>query len=162
MPAPPGPRGGLFGSFREVMADRLSVLTRYARQYGDVVGFRLGPMRVALVSGPALIEEVLKTRAKSFHKGIVEQLVRPTTGNGILLSEGDYWKRQRRMVAPPMHKARIAGYADIMVQVAERISDGFGDGTRDVYEDMTRIGLAIAARALFDLDVEGEAAAFGA
>jgi cytochrome P450 len=164
MPLPPGPRGGLIlGTFREVMGDRLNVLQRYAREYGDVVGFRLGPMRAALVSGPPLIEEVLQTRAKSFYKGLNENLVRPTTGNGILLSEGDFWKRQRRMVAPPLHKARIAGYATTMVQVAERISDGFSDGeTRDLYEDMTRIGLAIAARTLFDVDVEGEAAAFGA
>src|SRR5689334_9995113 len=105
MPAPPGPRGGfLLGSFREVMGNQLTVLPRYHKEYGDVVGMRLGPMRAVLVSSPPLIEEVLQTRAKSFHKGIVEQLVRPTTGNGILLSEGDFWKRQRRMVAPPMHK----------------------------------------------------------
>jgi len=163
MPAPPGPRGGLFlGVFREVMGDRLAALPRLQREYGDVVGFRLGPMRACLVSAPPLIEEVLQTRAKSFHKGAVSQLVRPTTGNGILLSEGDFWKRQRRMVQPPMHKARIAGYASTMVQIAERISDGFTDGeVRDLYEDMTRIGLAIAARTLFDVDVEGEAASFG-
>jgi cytochrome P450 len=163
MSPPPGPRGGLFlGIFREFMRDRLSAVTRYAREYGDVVGFRIGPVRAALVSKPELIEEVLQTRAKSFQKGMNEQLVRPTTGNGILLSEGDFWKRQRRMVAPPLHKARIAGYADTMVGVAERVTDAFTDGeSRDVYEDMTRIGLAIAARTLFDVDVEGEAAAFG-
>jgi cytochrome P450 len=164
MPLPPGPRGGFFfGSFREFLRDRMSMLTRYARDYGDVVGFRLGPLRTVLLSAPPLIEEVLQTRAKSFHKGINENLVRPTAGNGILLSEGDFWKRQRRMVAPPLHKARIAGYAATMVQIAERITDGFVDGeTRDLYEDMMRIGMAIAARTLFDVDIEGEAAAFGA
>jgi cytochrome P450 len=61
-----------------------------------------------------------------------------------------------------MHKARIAGYAETMVRVAERVSGEFHDGeTRDLYEDMTRIGLAIAAKALFDVDIEGEAAGFG-
>jgi cytochrome P450 len=159
---PPGPRGEfLLGSYREVMPNRLAVLTRYARDYGDVVGLRLGPLRVTLVSHPELIEEVLVTRAKLFHKGINEQLVRPAGGNGIFLSEGDFWKRQRRMVAPPLHKARIASYAETMVRVAERVADGFKDGeTRDLYEDTTEIGLAIAAKTLFGVDVQ-QARGFG-
>jgi cytochrome P450 len=163
-PAPPGPKGGfLLGQYREMMADRLAAVTRWARDHGDVVRLRLGPLRAALVSKPELIEEVLVTRAKSFHKGVNEQLVRPTAGNGIFLSEGDYWKRQRRMVSPPMHKARVAGYGDTMVRIAELVSSRWQDGEeRDFYEEMTRIGLAIAAKTLFDADVEGEAAHFGA
>jgi cytochrome P450 len=158
---PPGPKGGLvLGSFREIMRDRLDVLTRYARDYGDVVRMRVGPARVTLVSHPELVEDVLVSRARLFHKGFNEQMVRPAAGNGIFLSEGDFWKRQRRMVAPPLHKARIAGYASTMVDVAERVVAGFADGeVRDLYEDMTGIGLAIAARTLFGVDVR-EAAGF--
>jgi cytochrome P450 len=158
---PPGPRGGfLLGSFREVISDQLAVLPRYAREHGDVVGMRFGPFRTVLVSHPNLIEEVLATRAKLFHKGVNEQMIRPAAGNGIFLSEDDFWKRQRRMVAPPMHKARIAGYAQTMVEVAERTADKFADGeVRDLYEDMTGVGLAIAAKTLFGVDVR-EAAGF--
>jgi cytochrome P450 len=158
---PPGPRGGFFlGSFREVMSDQLSVLPRYAREHGDVVGMRFGPFRAVMLSHPNLIEDVLATRAKLFHKGYNEQMIRPAAGNGIFLSEDDFWKRQRRMVAPPMHKARIAGYAQTMVEVAERTADKFSDGeVRDLYDDMVGIGLAIAAKTLFGVDVR-EAAGF--
>jgi cytochrome P450 len=163
MKAPPGPRGGfLLGAFREVMSDgaQLRVLPRFAREYGDVVGFRMGPMRVALVSHPDLIEEVLVTRAKLTKKGFNEQLIRPVVGNGIFLSEGDFWKRQRRMMSPPLHKARIAGYGQIMVQAAEKVASRFVDGeVRDLYEDVTEVGMAVAAKALFGVDVK-EAAGF--
>jgi cytochrome P450 len=62
-----------------------------------------------------------------------------------------------------MHKARVASYGETMVAIAELVSSRWKDGEeRDFYEEMTRIGLAIAAKTLFDADVEGEAAHFGA
>src|SRR5258706_14219859 len=86
---PPGPKGGLLlGVYREFIGDQLSALTRYQRGYGDVVPFRIGPARVVMLNHPDLVEQVLVTRAQSFNKGAVEQLVRPAAGNGILLSEG--------------------------------------------------------------------------
>jgi cytochrome P450 len=156
LPLPPGPRGGLFlGAFREVQSDKLAVMTRYQREHGDVVGLRLGPMRIAAVYHPALIEQALLKLGRSMHKGLIEQLVRPAAGNGIFLSEDDFWKRQRRMVSPPFHKARLAGYARTMAEITTRVSAGWQDGeARDVYRDTSRIGMAVAAKVMFNVDVE--------
>jgi cytochrome P450 len=162
-PLPPSAPGGwLMGNFREFNRDKLGAITRYARTHGDVVAIRLGPVRSVLVSDPALIEEVLVTRAREFEKGFVEQLIRPTAGNGIFLSEGDFWKRQRRMVAPPFHRQKLPVYGEIMVRTAERVCAPWRDGeVRDVYPDTTRIGLAVAAKPLFDVDVEADAGGLG-
>jgi cytochrome P450 len=141
------------------MPDRLTAATRYAREYGDMVYLRIGPLRVVMVTSPALTEEVLVTRAKEFTKGWIENLVRPAAGNGILLSEGDFWKRQRRMVAPPFHKQKLAGYGETMVRVARAMTDGWRDGeVRDIYPDATNIGLAVAAKTMFGVDVDRDAA----
>lgn len=156
LPLPPGPRGRLIlGSFREVNADKLGTVTRYQRAFGDVVKMRMGPLNVALISHPDLIEQILVTQARTVHKGFIEQLARPAAGNGIFLSENDFWKRQRRMVSPPFHRARLAGYGETMVSVAERVMATWRDGeTRDIYKDASRIGMNIAAKTLFDVDIE--------
>ncbi len=153
---PPG--GWLLGHYREFMRDKLAAVTRYARQHGDLVALRLGPLKVVMVSDPELIEEVFVSRAREFAKGAIEQLVRPSVGNGILLSEGDYWKRQRRMVAPPFHRQKLAGYGEVMVGVAERMTSGFADGeVRDLFPVTTNIALAVAAKTMFDVDVDNDA-----
>jgi len=158
LPLPPGPPGRwLLGSFRELNADKLGTSTRYQREFGDVVTIRMGPMKVAMVSHPDLIEQVLVTHSRAVHKGLIEQLVRPAAGNGIFLSENDFWKRQRRMVSPPFHRAKLASYGEIMVSQTERVLADWKDGeTRDVWRDTSRIGMGVAAKVLFDVDVEAQ------
>src|SRR5262249_9328347 len=153
LPLPPGPKGlPLLGSFREVNADKLATMTRFQREHGDVVAVRMGPVRVAVVNHPDLIEQVLVTQSRTTHKGVVEQLIRPATGNGIFLSENDFWKRQRRMVSPPFHRARILGYGETIVSITERVAAEWKSGdVRDVYGDTSHIGMAVAAKVLFDV-----------
>src|SRR5258706_4960540 len=133
---PPGPKGTLLGgNFREITADWLGTLTKYAREHGDIYSYRIGPVRGVIVSDPNLIEEVLAPKTNIFKKPPTEHLIRPLGGNGIFLSEGDFWKRQRRLVSPPFHRQQIAGYGDEMVRIAGRMADRFVDGeTRDVYQ----------------------------
>jgi cytochrome P450 len=159
LPLPPGPKGLPFlGSSREVSADKLGATTRFQREHGSVVALRMGPLRVAMVSDPSLIEQVLVNGSRRVRKGVLEQLIRPAAGNGIFLSEDDFWKRQRRMVSPPFHRARLLGYGETMVSVAERVAEGWKHGeVRDVYRDTSHIGLAVAAKVLFDVDVEAQA-----
>ncbi len=162
-PLAPGPKGTLLGgNFREVTADWLGTLTRYAREYGDVYSYRLGPQRGVMLSDPKLIEEVLAPKTNIFKKPPPEHLIRPLGGNGIFLSEGEFWKRQRRLVSPPFHKQALATYGEWMVRIAEGIAGKFEDGeTRDVFEDTTRLALEVVSRVLFDADVNAEAAHVG-
>jgi len=72
--------------------------------------------------------------------------------------EGDFWLRQRRLVQPGFHRARIAAYAVTMVQYAQRMLEGWRDGEeRDVHQEMIRLTLQIVAKTLFDADVAGDA-----
>jgi cytochrome P450 len=142
--------------------DLLGFLTRMSREYGDCVALRLGLRRVYLLTHPDLIESVLVTQSRSFIKHYVIRLLRPTLGNGLLISDGDFWLRQRRLVQPAFNKSRVSSYGDIMVAYTQRMLDRWQDGeTRDIHADMNRLALEIVAKALFDADVAGKARAVG-
>jgi cytochrome P450 len=159
-----GPKGyPLIGNLWEAARDPLDFLARCRREYGDFVPLRFGARRVVLLNHPDYIEEVLVTQNRNFIKSPVYRLMRPLIGNGLVTSEGTFWRRQRRLAQPAFHRERIAAYADIMVAYTERLLAGWQDGdVRDVRDVMTQLTLQIVAKALFDADVTAEAAEMGA
>ncbi len=156
---PAGPPGHfLVGSLPEFRRDLLGFFAACARDYGDVVPIRVAGRRLVLLSHPDLIEEVLTARARQTTKTTLLQSLRQVLGDGLLLSEGDTWLRQRRLMQPAFHRQRIAAYGDVMAAYAERGMDGWQDGdTRDVHADMMAITQAIVAKTLFDADVSDAA-----
>jgi cytochrome P450 len=142
--------------------DPLAYLTKLAREYGDVVRFRLGPVELHLLNRPDWIRDLLVTHAAAFRKGRGLERAKRLLGEGLLTSEDPVHLRQRRMMQPAFHQERIAGYGAVMVEHAERLSSRWQDGeTRDVSLEMTRLTLAIVGRTLFDSDVESEADEIG-
>ncbi|HEU5115815.1 MAG TPA: cytochrome P450, partial [Isosphaeraceae bacterium] len=155
---PPGPRGHwLFGNLRQFKEDRLRFLDECFETYGDVVSIRLGPIRAWLLNHPDLVEEVLVTKNRLFVKHFALRRTRRTLGKGLLTSEGDFWRAQRRLSQPAFHRDRVASYAAIMVDYAERMLQDWHDGqTLDAQDAMMQLTLQIVAKTLFDADVSGE------
>src|SRR5688500_10533827 len=162
-PGAAAPTGRLLtGHLREFRADRLAFFTRCAREHGDVVPLRILGFRVLLLNHPDLIEEVLVTQAKNFVKHFGLRLYKPILGNGLVTSEGDFWRRQRKLSAPAFQASRMPGYAKAMVECAERACDawertgakanGPDVSARDVNADMMRLTLEIACKTLFGAD----------
>src|SRR5262245_2388322 len=111
---PAGPRGHvLLGSLPEFRRDVLGFLTDCARRYGDVVPIRVPRRRLVLLSHPDLVEEVLTEHARRTTKTTLLRQLRAILGDGLLLSEGDTWLRQRRLMQPAFHRQRIAAYGDV-------------------------------------------------
>jgi cytochrome P450 len=76
-------------------------------------------------------------------------------GNGLLTSEGEHWKRQRRLSQPSFHRERIASYAGVMTNYAEQMLSDWQDGAVvDIHQEMMRLTLRIVVRALFNVEVE--------
>jgi cytochrome P450 len=154
----------LLGNLLEFRRDNLAFYARCAREYGDVVSFRLGPRRVVQLNRPDLVEYVLVTGNRHFNKNFFAlRHLHRVLGNGLITSEGGHWLRQRRLAQPAFRRDELAAHADIMVACAERMLAGWRPGdTRDIHAEMMRLTLAIAARTFFDLDVAGTAADVGA
>ena len=157
---PPGPKGQLImGVMREFNRDTLGFIER-CREFGDVVRTRFLWVHAYFVYNPADIETLLTTNARSYRKA--ESLRSPffhrLVGNGLVTSEGEFWRRQRRLAQPAFHRQRISSYGEIMVQFAQRMLDTWKDGEqRDLSRDMTRLTLEIVVKTLFNADVSREA-----
>jgi cytochrome P450 len=156
----PGPKGHwLKGNLPEFAADRLGFLAESSRKYGDVVAIRFLHRKIIVVNHPDLVEEVLVTRNKSYIKHFALRIAKDTLGEGLLTSEGDFWRRQRRLSQPAFHREKVAGHASAMVELTERMLASWSDGQRlDVQAAMMRLTLEIVARCLFDADVTGDSA----
>src|SRR6266853_1007819 len=98
----PGPRGHpLLGSLPEVRRDPIRLFLESFQRYGDVVRFHFGPMIAHLVSSPAGANHVLAENNKNYGKQTRGyRNLRYVLGNGLLTSEGETWKRQRRIAQP--------------------------------------------------------------
>ncbi len=162
-PMPPGPRGHwLQGHLPEFRGDRLEFMARCVREHGDVVGLRFGHRRVYLINHPDIFEEILVTQSRHFIKNFALRINPLVFGKGLLVSEGDFWLKQRRLIQPAFSRSRLAGYAQVMVDAAQAMLASWKPGEiRDIYSDMMRLTLAITARTLFDAEVDGDASEVG-
>jgi cytochrome P450 len=158
-----GPRGRvLLGNLGDLNRDQLGFYTRCAREYGDVVPVRLGPSRGLLIYHPDAIEEVLVARNRDFIKSRGIRLLRALLGDGLFVSEGDFWLRQRRLMQPAFHRQRVAAYGETMATYAARRTADWRDGdVLDIHHEMMAVTRDIVAKTLFDADVSDEARAIG-
>src|SRR5919197_5502221 len=168
----PGPRGlPLIGSAIPLLHDILGTTLKGLHKYGDVVRYVAGPpgpMRVIAygIANPDDVQHVLAGGASHYSKqdaGYIE--LRGLIGDGLLTSEGETWRRQKRMVQPLFTHKRVGGYADMMAEegmgAVERWDASARRGEKvDLHGEMTRLSLRVAGRALFGSDVEEALPAF--
>jgi cytochrome P450 len=165
-PTPPGPRGRPFtGVLRDIRRDTPSFLMNTFQTYGDVAGYRLGPLRSHLISHPDGVKHVLQEHVKNYTKDHISYgMMRWVVGNGLLTSQGDFWLRQRRLAQPAFHRQRIAALGELMVarteQMLERWEARIGAAQPlDMGAEMMQLALDIVGDALFGTNVKDQAGA---
>jgi cytochrome P450 len=156
---PPQPKGHfLIGHALEILSDPFGLVARCGREYGDVVRLRFGTLTFYLLLNPRDIEYVLRGNHRNFIKDKGTRLLSPLLGQGLLTSEGDFWRRQRRLAQPAFQLEQIQRYSNVMVAYTERLIDGWQPGeTRDIHANMMRLTLEIVGQTLFSADVGGYA-----
>jgi cytochrome P450 len=134
-----------------------------ARTYGDVVKLRFAERHAYFISNPADVHKVLVQDADKFQKApIYRVLLTRFLGNGLLTSEGDFWKRQRKLAQPAFHTKRVQTYAETMVDTTEALLASWTAGdTRDINHDMMRLTLTVVVKALFNTEIGPEADRIG-
>lgn len=123
------------------------------KEYGPIARTRV-PAPLWLLYEPEDIEQVLAKKNKSFRKGIVEQNSLAFMGQGLLTSDGEFWKKQRRLEQPAFHRKKIEGYAETMAWCSEQLLQRWEPGqVVDLHEEMAAITLRIINLTAFGADV---------
>ncbi|TMK23432.1 MAG: cytochrome P450 [Actinobacteria bacterium] len=159
---PPGPSGvELVRWFLRARRDPSAAFDELAR-YGDIVRLhnvlpQSAEPNFFLLRKPEDVKHVLQENHRNYRKSSTYDVVRLVVGDGLLTSEGDHWKRQRRLAQPSFHKERIAHFARAMVEEAEAMLARWERAPAsgmDIAEEMRRVTLAVVGRTLFSSDVE--------
>lgn len=155
---PPGSKGHwLLGVLPDYSRDPIGFFSNCAKEYGDVVFWKLSLSPAYQINHPDYIEEVLVTKNSQFSKHQSLQILRLMLGNGLVSSEGEFWQRQRRLMQPAFHRDRIFSYGEVMIDYTNRLLNTWRDGDiRDVHEEMMHLTLEIVAKTLFGAEVATE------
>ncbi|MCA9695175.1 MAG: cytochrome P450 [Nannocystaceae bacterium] len=149
-----GPRGAIRTSL-SLARDPLGFFTRLARDYGDVVPFRFAGMPGLLLVHPDDIEEVIVRKASSFGRDWYTRDLQMIFGKGLLTSDGELWRTQRKLAAPPLARRQIESYAATMSAFADEYARGLADGERrDLHDDLMEVTAKIVMRCLFGEDYD--------
>jgi cytochrome P450 len=157
--SPPGPTGEpLFGSSRRYADDPFRFLSACEEAYSGVVTFDLGPVETYLLTEPEHVERVLVADADRFAKPeFQDDALGDLLGKGLLLSEGQRWREQRRLARPAFQMDRLTDFANDIVAHNERLLDGWEDGTVvDVERAMTRVTLSVITDLMLGTDLSDE------
>lgn len=158
-PLPPGPRYSTpFQYFREVKVDPLEFYRNLVKEYGDLICVRMWPRNQVLTVRPEHTRHILMDNPRNYPKGILFDRLKVIGGNGLFFSEGELWKKQRRLIMPSFRRGELIRLVPHMTQgavdFADRMRKRHIDGAPfDTGPAMAEVAMDIACRAFFGEDI---------
>ncbi len=161
--APPSPDGSL----RALMRDPLSFFLTITRQYGDVVRYRPAPEPAYLVNHPDYIRHILQSNHHNYSKATyINNMFKLAIADGLLVSEGDTWLQQRRLMQPAFHNQRIAKLDAVIANECLVMLERWQAKARsnepiNIAREMATLTLSITAKVLFGVELGERAGSVG-
>ncbi len=156
---PPTPAAG---SLREIVRNPLDFFLNLTVQYGDIVCYRPAPETAYLINHPDYIRHVLLDNNRNYTKRTSSNLIfNKVVGEGLLTSEGETWRKQRRMMQPAFHQSRLRLLDEMIVSATLAMLEhwqGEYEAGRpvDVAREMAALTMTVTTRALFGVDLGEE------
>jgi len=161
---PPVPTGG---NLRKLVRDPLSYFQTIAAEYGDIVCYRPAPDTAYLINHPDYVRHVLVDNNRNYSKETyTNQLFSKVVADGLLTSEGEIWRKQRRMMQPAFHRTRLARLDAMISEATEdmlsewRALHGKNQAV-DVAREMAALTLTVTTKALFGVVLGDEVREIG-
>ncbi|MBW4721813.1 cytochrome P450 [Saccharothrix obliqua] len=154
------------GLLRQLIFDRLGMMRSAAEAYGDAVKITIGPKSLYFFNHPDHAKHVLADNPANYRKGIGYIQARRALGDGLLTSDGERWREQRRVVQPAFAHKRIAARADVVAREAGALVARLrgAAGPVNLVDELTGFTLAVLGHTLLDTDLDaftGAGRAFG-
>ena len=163
-----GPRPWpILGNAPAFARDPIGFASRCQETYGDIIRLNLFGVEGYLVLHPDDVEHVLVKKQKIYSKqtrGI--RKLQTVFGQGLLTSDGDFWRRQRRIAQPAFRKGTIASFAETMAACADAMcakwqSSFIAAPDFDLYDEMMRVTLRVVGETLLGQDVSDASSKVG-
>ena len=162
---PPTAEGETFiGSARDFANDPLNFFEKYVPKFGEI--FQLKSIffrfisefeRVVIVSNPDMVKHIMQDNNRNYIKSYGYRVLKVLLGEGLLTSEGDFWRKQRKLIQPGFHKERLSSFVQIYADLGQELVDKWNqveDGADvDVSKDFMVTTLNIVSRSMFSTDV---------
>ena len=161
---PPGPRGTpILGNLRALRRDPCGLFLRAAVEHGGLARIRVAHLSAYLVSEPAFIKRVLVDNMRNYVKGVSYQALRHLLGEGLLVAEGETWRRQRRIVNPAFARQALVDHVPAMRDVTAALCDRWEAGAAagepfDLVAEMMGLAFQVVGVTLMGAEIADEMA----
>jgi cytochrome P450 len=149
------------GNLLDMQGDPLQNYIDLWQTYQDVVRFKLGPKECFLIVRPEDVHHVLVRNQRNYIKGMGYDGFRLLVGNGLVTSEGETWRRQRRLMQPSFTPRSIGQFYQMMVEITESLVARWQILAEDkttirVDNEMSRLTMSVIGQAMFGIDLGSE------
>ncbi|GIV33544.1 MAG: cytochrome P450 [Chitinophagales bacterium] len=167
LPLPPAPakEHWLLGSGYHLATDTIAFLQEQCPQFDGIMRITSRFEKVMIVYHPDYIRYVLQENNRNYVKSFGYEVLKMLLGEGLLTSEGEFWRRQRRLIQPAFSRERLYSVFSIMTDCVREWMDELEkkrhQGPVNMQKEMMALALHVVARALFSSDVKDLVAAVG-
>lgn len=150
-----------YGYFVRMRQDPLRFYCELTREHGGLFRWDIGPMTLHVVTHPDHVRHILVDQGKNYPRSRFTKMVSLVTGDGLVVTEGELWRRQRRLVQPAFQRSSLEGFFPVMTGATESMLDSWQsylqrDEVLDVGGEMVKIALRIVGEALFSMDLTAD------
>jgi cytochrome P450 len=155
-----------FGVLPEFQRDPLGLYVRTMQHYPEIVRMRFAHRWSYTIYHPDFVKHILVDNNRNYKRNeFGNKLLKIVSGENLVTSDGDFWRKQRRLMQPAFHRKRIESFGRIMTGAAEAMLARWGKlpagTTLMVDEEMMRVTLQVVGEALFSVDLTAEAHELG-
>ena len=156
----PGPRGlPILGVMPEMVRDMLGLFTKTARNHGGIAQFKLLGKPYLLVTEPDYVKYILQDNYHNYIRGRSVETGRVLLGNGLPLTDGDFWLRERRLLQPAFHRERLEKLAITAGKFIDLHIRSWTEKARanqliDMDDEMMRLTLTVIIKSMFSADID--------